>query len=213
MVDQKESITDDEGNVIVYLPTFLSSVSNLRYSILYHHGPKSKESYLSSRVQHALSLEPNDITKDLNNFCSQTTSQSHKTQDPNMTSLQILSDSDSESKRSNDDRYYCEQNTDVNIFSPLSQLNQISFTALSQDERITNFLKYIFSDDTKLIADDDETKVSYRNLDEKFKTSNCLNLNNFISDDAMKQTSVVNNYLDNNNQGNIKDQVDIFAKE
>ena len=60
-----------------------------------------------------------------------------------------------------DDVYYCEPSSDVTQFSPLSQLNESSFEAISQDERIVDLLQYLYTNDE---ISTDKTDASSANV-------------------------------------------------
>ena len=214
IVNQNESITDADGNVIYDLPIFLKSVSNLRYSILYHHGTHSEENYLTPRVQQAISMEPNDISKDLVDFRKSNKQSQISTERNNYSSLEILSPDEADfSNIKKEEQFFCDPSTELNFFSPLSQLNQPSFNALSEDERINDVLKYIFTNDENESSPSNSDHVSYHQLSKEFKSSSCVNLNNCISDNATKSTSVVNNYLKHSSDTRLMGEVTEFAKE
>ena len=99
------------------LPNFLKTVSNLRYSILYHHGQTSQKQFLTKDIQASLSLEPNDISKDINKIKQQ--------------------------NQSNGEDIYYHPTTDINQFTPLCQFTQTSFDKVHGDEIIVNVLKYL----------------------------------------------------------------------
>ena len=125
-------------------------------------------------------MEPNDITKDLDDYRKSKKQSQTSTGRKNYSSLEILSPEEADEE----EQYYCEPSTDLNYFTPLSQLNQSSFNALSEDERINDVLEYIFNDDENESLGSNSDHVSYHQLSKEFKFSPCVNLNNCISDDA-----------------------------
>ena len=71
IVSSNDTIEDTEGNLIIDLPNFFRTVSNLRFSVLFHYGPNSEKQYLNSRAQLALSYEPNDVNRSIVDFHKQ----------------------------------------------------------------------------------------------------------------------------------------------
>ena len=65
IVSSNDTIEDAEGNLIIDLLNFFRTVSNLRFSVLFHHGPNSEKQYLNSRAQLAISYEPNDVNQSI----------------------------------------------------------------------------------------------------------------------------------------------------
>ena len=60
------TMTDSNGNPVLDLPNYLKTVSNLRYSTLFHHRFKSQSKYLCNEVQTTINaLEPDDISRDI----------------------------------------------------------------------------------------------------------------------------------------------------
>ena len=91
---------------------------------------------------------------------------------------------------------------DISQYSQISQMNQRSLLSISQDERIKDVLSYLLNPDTESnnnLNDNDvelrshsstctyKSIQSFDSLPNNYKASNCLNLNNCISDDMQKQ--------------------------
>ena len=85
----------------------------------------------------------------------------------------------------------------------MSQLNESSFEAISQDERIVDLLQYLYTNDE---IPTDKTDASSANVQElsvvkfdqlssRYKNAKCLNLNHCISDNADLNKSIVNKYM------------------
>ena len=68
IVQAENYIFDSNGNIIVDIPNFLKSVTNLSYSILYHHGINWEEKYITKNIQASFSLEPQNISNDIKSF-------------------------------------------------------------------------------------------------------------------------------------------------
>ena len=78
-------------------------------------------------------------------------------------------------------------------------------------------LKYLYTNDESGDGDASPSSVSDRiELDDvcdEFKSSICLNINNCISDDAESHTSVINKYLENENDPLTKNELEEFARQ
>ena len=186
IVKRNISVTDNKGELITDLPTFLKTVSNLRYSILYHNAASSVSQYLSKRIQDAISTEPNDIQKDLKTCRKK--------------------------QKELGEKYYYAPSTQVNKFSPISDFNNQSFDALSQDDRILDVLEYLDTDESELQHSSKES-FSFIDLDEKYKKSQCLNLNTCISDDVSQKASIINSYLSNEEDSDVSRETEMYSIE
>ena len=65
ILNSEDSMKDNHGNVITDLPNLFNTITNLRYSILFHHDASNSTKLLSTQVQNSLSVEPNDVCKSL----------------------------------------------------------------------------------------------------------------------------------------------------
>ena len=65
ILSSEESMKDRNGKIISDHPNFFNTITNLRYSILFHHDASNSSKLLSNQVQNSLSVEPNDISKSL----------------------------------------------------------------------------------------------------------------------------------------------------
>ena len=83
----------------------------------------------------------------------------------------------------------------------MCQFTQTSFDKVHGYERIVNVVKYLnqnedtdsLSSSASLLSD----KIEYSDFNEEFQRSQCLTVNNCISDNASSTVSVVNKYLNN----------------
>ena len=146
---------------------------------------------MSKNIQTSFGLEPHNITKDL-----RTIRKEHS---------------------AGGEEYFYDPSIDINQFYPLSQFTQKIYDILSQDERIADVLKYLYTNDE---SGDDNTssslvldRIELDDLYDEFKSSTCLNINNCISDDAESHTSVINGYLENENDPLTKNELEEFARQ
>ena len=120
-------------------------------------------------------------------------------------------------KNHDGNEYYYEPSHDINKYSPLCQFTQTSFDKLSGDERIVDVLKYLNqNDDSESLTSSSSTsseKIEYEDLNEDFKTSKCLTLNNCISDDAGSTILVVNKYLYHDTDPRTREELEEFVKQ